>query len=131
MAKQLIEAMSAPFDPKKFKDSYRDKVKDLVHKKARGEEIVDRGGARAARRGGRPDGGPEGQPGTRRQRKERTGQLAGAQPQGRATKDPRGQPKRPVTTALFGAGREAIAPVTQNLHTRPHSDRGQRGAVPT
>ncbi len=40
MAKQLIEAMSAPFDLKKFKDSYRDKVKDLVHKKARGEEIV-------------------------------------------------------------------------------------------
>jgi DNA end-binding protein Ku len=40
MAKQLIEAMSAPFDLKKFKDTYRDRVKDLIDRKARGEEIV-------------------------------------------------------------------------------------------
>jgi DNA end-binding protein Ku len=40
MAKQLIEAMTAPFDLKHFKDTYRDRVKELVEKKARGEEIV-------------------------------------------------------------------------------------------
>ncbi len=40
MAKQLIQAMSAPFDLKKFKDTYRDRVKELLEKKARGEEIV-------------------------------------------------------------------------------------------
>jgi DNA end-binding protein Ku len=40
MAKQLIDAMSAPFDLKKFKDTYRDRVEELVKRKARGEEIV-------------------------------------------------------------------------------------------
>jgi DNA end-binding protein Ku len=40
MAKQLIEALSQPFDLKKFKDTYRDRVKQLVEKKARGEDIV-------------------------------------------------------------------------------------------
>jgi DNA end-binding protein Ku len=40
MARQLIDAMSAPFDLKKFKDTYRDRVEELVKKKARGEEIV-------------------------------------------------------------------------------------------
>jgi DNA end-binding protein Ku len=40
MAKQLIQAMSAPFELKKFKDTYRDKVMELIAKKSRGEEIV-------------------------------------------------------------------------------------------
>jgi DNA end-binding protein Ku len=40
MARQLIDALSAPFDLKKFKDTYRDRVQELVKKKARGEEIV-------------------------------------------------------------------------------------------
>jgi DNA end-binding protein Ku len=40
MARQLIEAMSAPFDLKKFEDTYRDRVRALLEKKARGEEIV-------------------------------------------------------------------------------------------
>jgi DNA end-binding protein Ku len=40
MARQLIDALSAPFDLKKFKDTYRDRVEELVKKKARGEEIV-------------------------------------------------------------------------------------------
>jgi DNA end-binding protein Ku len=40
MARQLIEALSAPFELKKFGDTYRDKVEELLKKKARGEEIV-------------------------------------------------------------------------------------------
>jgi DNA end-binding protein Ku len=40
MAKQLIRSMSAAFDLKSFKDTYRDRVKELLEKKARGEEIV-------------------------------------------------------------------------------------------
>jgi DNA end-binding protein Ku len=40
MARQLIEAMTAPFDLKKYQDTYRDRVKELLRKKARGEEIV-------------------------------------------------------------------------------------------
>jgi DNA end-binding protein Ku len=40
MAKQLIESLSADFDPAEFRDEYRDKVLDLIERKAGGEEIV-------------------------------------------------------------------------------------------
>jgi DNA end-binding protein Ku len=40
MAKQLIDSMDEPWDPRKLKDTYRDRVLELIRKKARGEEIV-------------------------------------------------------------------------------------------
>jgi len=40
MAKQLIDSLSAPFDPAEFRDDYREKVLDLIERKAGGEEIV-------------------------------------------------------------------------------------------
>jgi DNA end-binding protein Ku len=40
MAEQLIEAMSAKWEPEKFRDSFRDQILELVKRKARGEEIV-------------------------------------------------------------------------------------------
>ncbi len=40
MAKQLIDTLSGPFEPKKYKDEYREKVLALVEAKAEGEEIV-------------------------------------------------------------------------------------------
>jgi DNA end-binding protein Ku len=40
MAQQLIESLSADFDPSKFKDEYRDRVLDLIERKAAGEEIA-------------------------------------------------------------------------------------------
>jgi DNA end-binding protein Ku len=40
LAKQLIEALSAPFALAKFKDTYRDRVEELLQKKARGETIT-------------------------------------------------------------------------------------------
>jgi DNA end-binding protein Ku len=39
LAKQLIDSLSADFDPKRYKDSFRDRVMDLIKKKGRGEEI--------------------------------------------------------------------------------------------
>jgi DNA end-binding protein Ku len=40
MAQQLIDSLSAEFDPTKFKDEYRDRVLDLIERKAAGEEIA-------------------------------------------------------------------------------------------
>ena len=40
MAQQLIDSLSAEFDPAKFKDEYRERVLELIEKKASGEEIA-------------------------------------------------------------------------------------------
>ncbi len=40
MANQLIEEMTTAFDPSKYKDDYREAVRDLVKKKAEGQEVV-------------------------------------------------------------------------------------------
>jgi DNA end-binding protein Ku len=40
MAEQLIESLSADFDPTSFKDEYRERVLDLIERKAAGEEIA-------------------------------------------------------------------------------------------
>ena len=40
MAQQLIDSLSAEFDPEKFKDEYRERVLDLIERKAAGEEIA-------------------------------------------------------------------------------------------
>jgi DNA end-binding protein Ku len=40
MAQQLIDSLSAEFDPSKFRDDYRDRVIDLIERKAAGEEIA-------------------------------------------------------------------------------------------
>lgn len=40
MAEQLVESLSADFEPEKFRDEYRDRVQELIEKKAEGQEIV-------------------------------------------------------------------------------------------
>jgi len=40
MAHQLIEALSGDFQPEKYRDEYREQLRDLIEKKAAGEEIV-------------------------------------------------------------------------------------------
>jgi DNA end-binding protein Ku len=40
MAEQLIQSLSAEFNPRKYKDTYRERVLELVEKKAAGEELV-------------------------------------------------------------------------------------------
>src|SRR5919108_5849708 len=39
MAKQLIESLTAEFDPTQYRDEYRERVLDLIERKAQGEEI--------------------------------------------------------------------------------------------
>ena len=40
MAEQLIDSLSAEFEPSKFHDQYRERVLDLIERKAAGEEIT-------------------------------------------------------------------------------------------
>ena len=40
MAKQLIEALSSPFEPSQYHDEYREQLLDLIERKAAGEQIV-------------------------------------------------------------------------------------------
>jgi DNA end-binding protein Ku len=40
MAKQLIDSLTAEFEPDKYRDEYRDRVLDMIERKAEGEEIV-------------------------------------------------------------------------------------------
>ena len=40
MAKQLIESLSGDFDPSGYRDEYRDRVLDLIERKAAGETIT-------------------------------------------------------------------------------------------
>jgi DNA end-binding protein Ku len=40
MAQQLIESLAGDFEPDRYKDEYREKVLDLIERKAQGEEIA-------------------------------------------------------------------------------------------
>lgn len=40
MAQQLIDSLSSEFEPERYRDEYRDKVLDLIERKASGEEIA-------------------------------------------------------------------------------------------
>jgi DNA end-binding protein Ku len=40
MASQLIESLTVTWDPKRYKDTYREKLLDVIKRKAKGEEIV-------------------------------------------------------------------------------------------
>jgi DNA end-binding protein Ku len=40
MAQQLIESLSGDFEPEKYEDEYRERVLDLIERKAQGEEIA-------------------------------------------------------------------------------------------
>jgi DNA end-binding protein Ku len=40
MAEQLIESLSGDFEPEKYRDEYRERVLDLIERKAQGETIV-------------------------------------------------------------------------------------------
>ena len=62
MAQQLIDSLSGEFEPEKYRDEYRDKVLDLIERKAAGEEIVVQPEAPRARQGPRPHGRARGEP---------------------------------------------------------------------
>jgi DNA end-binding protein Ku len=40
MARELIESLSSPFEPERYRDDYRERVLELIERKAAGEEIA-------------------------------------------------------------------------------------------
>jgi DNA end-binding protein Ku len=40
MARQLIDSLSSDFEPERYHDQYRERVLDLIERKAQGETIV-------------------------------------------------------------------------------------------
>ena len=40
MAKQLVESMTAPFDPSRFRNTYQEKLMQLIQDKIAGKQIV-------------------------------------------------------------------------------------------
>ena len=40
MAAQLVESLAADFEPEKYKDAYRERLLEVIQRKAEGEEIV-------------------------------------------------------------------------------------------
>ncbi len=48
MAAQLVDSLAEPWEPEKYRDSYRDQVMDLIERKAAGEEIAVQPAAEAA-----------------------------------------------------------------------------------
>jgi DNA end-binding protein Ku len=40
MAKQLIDSLTAEFDPDKYRDEYRDRVLDMIERKADGQDVI-------------------------------------------------------------------------------------------
>ncbi len=40
MARQLIESLAAPFEPTRFRDEYRERVMELIERKAAGEDVA-------------------------------------------------------------------------------------------
>jgi DNA end-binding protein Ku len=43
IARQLIESMTASWDPGSYRDTYRERVDDLIQRKRRGEEVITEG----------------------------------------------------------------------------------------
>ena len=102
MARQLIEAMTAPFDLKKFEDTYRDRVKDAPGQEgARRGDCAARGGRRAGQQGRRSHGRAQGQPGSRSHQGQRRGTSSPGRAEGR---DARARSRAPpdVVRSLHG-----------------------------
>ena len=62
MAQQLIDSLSSDFEPSKYHDEYREKVLELIERKADGEEIAIQPAGGGAGEGARPDGRARGEP---------------------------------------------------------------------
>ena len=93
MARQLIESLSADFEPGKYRDEYREAVLDMIDRKAEGQEIsVQAEDEEEVERGPRPDGRPRGQR-RRRQGARRRRQAQGSEEAGRRSRRPRPRPR--------------------------------------
>jgi DNA end-binding protein Ku len=104
VAKQLVESMTTEWDPANYRDTYRERVEDLIRRKQRGEEIVTEG-----------DGAPEDSNVTdlmdalRRSAEEMRGRAPTAAPGGGSggKEQPRGRSGSRTRTAKASSNRTA------------------------
>ena len=132
MARQLIESLATDFDPTKYRDEYRERVLELIERKAEGEEIAVAAGARGAGRGAGPDGGARGEPRGRQagaQAADRSDGAAKAATAREADAQPRPRRPRP-SKARLGARRAAPAQEAQRP-SRPRAGRQGVSAAPS
>ena len=73
MAQQLIDSLSSEFDPSQYRDEYRDKVLELIERKASGEEIAVQPEAPKPEKVPGPDGRAGGEPRRREGRRRQEG----------------------------------------------------------
>ena len=114
MARQLIESLATEFDPAKYRDEYRERVLELIERKAEGEEIAVQAAPEEPHRGARPDGGARGQP---RPPRRRSRQGEGAPRKQTARKNGAGQEAAPRTAPAEEA-RAAKKPTTKKREPR-------------
>ena len=147
VAKQLIGSLQADFDPSSYRDDYRERVLDLVERKAQGEQIeVVAEPEPEAEPGPRPDERPEGEPrrgslraaggGLERRnqegsRQEDRGEAQGRdQAQGHTRQGDRSQEARGQEARREVVGRQAgLAPFLERR--RPHDAHQARGLLVT
>ena len=137
VARQLIEMLSAPFEPERFRDDYREAVLALIERKVAGEEIAIAPAPAPPRRRARPDGGAAGAIAAVGKHGERwDGEDAPARPSAEAqaraaaARTPRSAPRSPRASrdgARRASDRLATLPRQARLHARRPSRAGADG----
>ena len=115
MARQLIDSLSAPFEPTRFRDDYREQVLELIERKAAGEEVAIQPVAEtpaevpdlmAALEASVATVRGDGSPAARRTRQKRRPE-SGAPERARAGSDREPEPSAPTRVRSACAGSEA------------------------
>ena len=120
MARQLIESLTTEFDPTKYRDEYRERVLELIERKAEGQEIAVAGRARGAGQGAGPDGRARGQPRGRQgaaSRRRGNGKAARRQEGARAAQAP--------SPARSRAAQEGLGAARPAREARPHGQEAE------
>ena len=103
MAKQLVESMTAPFDPSRFRNTYQEKPMQLIQDKIAGKQIVAESQAKPSRRTSSTSWTPCRQPqGARRRTAGRRSPLRRRNPRASGRR-PRGSRRESASSATLSA----------------------------
>ena len=122
MAQQLIGSLSADFDPARFHDEYRERVLELIEKKAAGEEIAVQPEAEEPAAGPRPDGRPRGE--SRRGQLRRLDDAPAARPPSQSRSPRPRSARHPAPTATRPPSQK------RSGRRKPKADRDAEAAAP-
>ena len=120
MAQQLIDSLSSEFDPSSYHDQYREKVLELIEKKASGEEIAVQPEAPEPAQGAGPDGRARGEP--------RRGQGRRAARRRRSTRPSNGSSKSALEEEQLEGEGEGLRSISNHTRVRGLWSTPQRSA---